>query len=658
MSLSGLLKSCAGINDRPGINLGMKICPQCGTHYDGEQSICPQDGEVLRDDHAEMIGRVLDGQYEIEEFIGEGGMGAVYRARHTMLGDQVAIKLLPPEMRRNTEWVKRFQREGQAARRFHHPNAVIVHDMRTSSEGEVYLVMEYVKGRTLDDEVAARGGQLSLTEALKIIEPVASVLDAAHAMGVVHRDLKPSNIMITERGVVKLLDLGVAKLTDMAAGAARLTMTGQLVGTPYFMSPEQWGELPRDGSEEIDGRTDVYSLGVVIYQITTGEFPFKGNSFVTLRRAHCHETPRPLEEINASIPHAWSRAVLRAMSKDRGDRQATAGEFARELRAALNGVEMPQRETLSAQPTLITHQQGTSPGVHATPRNLTASTPDAQGGADIAQQTAAPQFPSASWPQAKPKSSSRMLVIIAVAAVLLLAVGGFALWKWRAGNKPDEKQNTIQQKQPPLKQRTAENEASNSSEPVAPATTAESDKPTATDGAFMLYHLLVSQSPLDEGKRLSGRDAIEPGTNLQFAFTPSESGYLYMLGHDNSGNPVIMPLGDVAAVAEVTGGEEKDAPSLARVKVNDKPGTELFTIIFSDKPLDLPFASGMLPVDGSLRKLTADEKRRIEELRQRSAPVTIEFTGEKENQTAVVRLTGERGSKPIMFDIKLQLQRR
>src|SRR5947209_6136956 len=368
----------------------MNTCPKCGEQYHSAQTFCTRDGEVLQDDHAGMIGRVLDGQYQIEEFIGEGGMGTVYRARHTLLSDKVAIKILPPEMRRNTAWLKRFQREGQAARRFHHPNSVMVHDLRTSSEGEIYLVMEFVEGRTLDEEVAARGGRLSLAEALQIIEPVASVLDAAHAQGVVHRDLKPSNIMITSHGTVKLLDLGVAKVSDLGAGMTQLTVTGQLLGTPYFMSPEQWGELPRDGSEEIDGRTDVYSLGVVIYQITTGEFPFKGNSFVTLRRAHCHETPRPLEEINASIPHGWSRAVLRAMSKDRGDRQTTAGELARELRAALNGVEMPQRETLSSQPTLITNQQGTSPVVHATPHNLIASTPHAQGGADIAPQPTAP----------------------------------------------------------------------------------------------------------------------------------------------------------------------------------------------------------------------------------------------------------------------------
>lgn len=639
----------------------MKICPECGTQYDGAQTICPRDGEVLRDDHAAMVGRVLDEQYEIEEFIGEGGMGTVYRARHAMLGDQVAIKIMPPEMQRNTGWVKRFMREGQAARRFHHPNAVIVHDLRESSAGEIYLVMEYVKGRTLDEEVAARGGHLSLTEALEIIEPLASVLDAAHAMGVVHRDLKPTNIMITERGVVKLLDLGVAKITDIGPDATRLTMTGQLVGTPYFMSPEQWGELPRDGSEEIDGRADVYSLGVVIYQMTTGKFPFSGNSFVTLRRAHCQETPRPLEELNASIPVGWSRAVLRAMSKDRADRQATAGELARELRASLSGAEMSGKTTLNAQPTLIPHQPGTSPNIHATQRDSAGSNAAAQSYAHVVQPAAAAQQfqPSPSSYQ-QPKRSNQMLVIIAVAVVLLLGVGGFALWKWRASNKPEERHSAGRRRHTAGSANTNENAESDSSTDDTATTTDESDTTASLNGAFMQYHLLASASPLDDGKRISGRDAIEPGTNLQFAFTSSEKGYLYLLGHDDSGNQVVMPLGDVIAPVEVAAGEEKDAPMLARIKVGEKPGTESFTVIFSEQPLVLPFATATLPLDGSLRKLTADEKRQVEALRQQAAPVTVEFTGDRDNPAALVKLNndGGRGSQPVIFDINLKLQRR
>jgi serine/threonine protein kinase len=636
----------------------MKICRKCSAQYEDARSFCPRDGEVLHDDHAGMIGRILDGQYEIEEFIAEGGMGAVYRARHTLLGDKVAIKILPAEMRRNPEWLKRFQREGQAARRFHHPNSVIVHDLRTSSEGENYLVMEYVEGRTLDAEVAARGGRLSLAEALRIIEPVASVLDAAHAMGVVHRDLKPSNIMITGQGNIKLLDLGVAKVSDLGAGATSLTMTGQLLGTPYYMSPEQWGELSRDGSEEIDGRTDVYSLGIVVYQITTGEFPFNGDSVVTLRRAHCNQRARPLEAIDASIPAAWSSAVLRAMSKDRNDRQATPGELARELRAALSGIELPPETARFAQPTSIANQQATSPIVRDTPHHLNAPTIKASERGYAGQPTAAPHFQPAPLQNQSARSSHTALVVAAVAAILLLVVGGYALWQWRSGgtregrathqtkNAASETQDAPSQDAP-----IVDTPANTDS---APATGEE--KTIATDGIFLRYHLLLSRTALDEQVRASGRDPIKPGQTLQFAFTSRESGYLYVIGHDDDGNAVVIPMGDVTAAASVPTAVEIEVPELARVKLNDKPATERFTVIFSDKPLTLPFASGTLPLDGSFRKLTADEKRSLEELRKEAAPATIQFEGDGENQTAIVSLAEERGSKPVVFDVNLNLQ--
>ena len=307
----------------------MKICRKCGTSYADAVSFCPRDSEALSSDHAGMTGRVLDGQYEIEAFIAEGGMGAVFRARHTLLGDRVAIKILPPEMRRNAEWLTRFQREGQAARRFRHPNAVVVHDLRTSSEGEVYLVMEYVEGRTLDEEVRARGGRLAPAESLKIIEQVASVLDAAHAQGIVHRDLKPSNIMLTfDQNVVKLLDLGIAKVSDAGSAETALTTAGQLLGTPYYMSPEQWGELPRDGGPEIDGRADVYSLGVVVYEITTGVRPFEEKTPASWQRAlPSHHAPD--RRVRRGLRQR-GRAPLRPCIKT-GRAAGERGELAREL---------------------------------------------------------------------------------------------------------------------------------------------------------------------------------------------------------------------------------------------------------------------------------------------------------------------------------------
>src|SRR5713226_3549663 len=198
----------------------MKYCTICKAKYEDAVSFCPVDGEVLEDDPSSFVNTVLDGQYQIEAMLGKGGMGAVYRARHILLGDRVAIKILPPEMRNNAEWLRRFRREGQAARRFRHHNAVTVYDLRTSSDGTIYLVMEYVEGNTLDAELK-KHGRFAPAEALAMLEPIMSVLNAAHAMGVVHRDLKPENIMIgkaTTDGerVVKLLDLGIAKLKEVA----------------------------------------------------------------------------------------------------------------------------------------------------------------------------------------------------------------------------------------------------------------------------------------------------------------------------------------------------------------------------------------------------------------------------------------------------------
>ncbi|MEP6706751.1 MAG: serine/threonine-protein kinase, partial [Pyrinomonadaceae bacterium] len=239
----------------------MKYCSICNQKFEDSVSFCPTDGEVLADDLGSLVGTVLDGQYQIESMLGKGGMGAVYGARHILLGDRVAIKVLPAEMRSNAEWLRRFRREGQAARRFRHPNAVTVYDLRTSADGTIYMVMEYVEGHTLDAELRKRG-RFSPLAALTMLEPIMSVLNAAHAMGVVHRDLKPENIMIGNANAggehtVKLLDLGIAKMREIAgdtAGTTALTMAGQVVGTPYYMSPEQWGELPRDGNSEIDGR--------------------------------------------------------------------------------------------------------------------------------------------------------------------------------------------------------------------------------------------------------------------------------------------------------------------------------------------------------------------------------------------------------------------
>jgi serine/threonine-protein kinase len=320
----------------------MKFCAVCNTNYPDTEKFCPNDGEVLQESPESIVGQVIDGKYKVEGFIAQGGMGAVYRARHILLGDEVVIKTLRSEMRNNAEWLKRFQREGKAARAFRHPNSVTVYDLSAGSDGMIYMVMEYVEGHTLDRELKSRG-RFSPAEALEVLEPVADVLDAAHARGVVHRDLKPENIMLgaDDRGhsVVKVLDLGIAKIvgaTDLhATNATSLTVAGQILGTPYYMSPEQWGEMPRDGNPEVDGRTDIYSLGVIFFELIAGSKPLGGRTLSELRHKHVSEALPTLTEISPEVPVEFSRAISRATAKDRGDRPQTAGELVDELRKAL-----------------------------------------------------------------------------------------------------------------------------------------------------------------------------------------------------------------------------------------------------------------------------------------------------------------------------------
>ncbi|HST50808.1 MAG TPA: protein kinase [Pyrinomonadaceae bacterium] len=320
----------------------MKLCATCNNTFADTETFCPHDGEVLQESPENIVGQVIEGKYKIEGFIAQGGMGAVYRARHILLGDQVVIKTLRSEMRGNAEWLKRFQREGKAARAFRHPNSVTVYDLSAGTDGMIYMVMEYVEGHTLDVELKRRG-RFTSEEALEILEPVADVLDSAHARGVVHRDLKPENIMLgsDDRGgtIVKVLDLGIAKIVGAgdvhAASATSLTVAGQILGTPYYMSPEQWGEMPRDGNPDVDGRTDIYSLGVIFFELIAGRKPHGGRTLSELRQKHV-AAPRPsLAEVAPGVPASFSSAVARAMEKDRADRPQTAGEFVNELRASL-----------------------------------------------------------------------------------------------------------------------------------------------------------------------------------------------------------------------------------------------------------------------------------------------------------------------------------
>lgn len=267
-----------------------------------------------------LIGKTI-GQYHILSEIGRGGMAVVYKAEQTSLDRFVALKVLFPNFTGDSTSVERLYREAQAAARLDHPNIVEIYEVG-EHEGLHFIAMKYVDGEPLD--AILQQGPMPPARALKILAQVASALDYAHRHNVVHRDIKPSNIIVSAGDRITLTDFGLAKGT----GSATLTSSGALVGTPAYMSPEQ------ARGDEIDYRADIYSLGVVAYEMFAGRPPFTGNP-LSIIMAHASQTPPPLRQFRPDLPAGVEAAVMKALAKEPAERYATAGEFAAVLRQAL-----------------------------------------------------------------------------------------------------------------------------------------------------------------------------------------------------------------------------------------------------------------------------------------------------------------------------------
>jgi serine/threonine protein kinase len=336
----------------------MLQCPRCGRQFENNVLVCPNDHTPLQADATiaevpvdPLLGRVFEGKYRLDERLGGGGMGTVYRATHLLIDRPVALKVLSQRFVGDQTAQQRFRREARAAGRMQHPNAVTVTDFGATEDGYLYIVMELLEGRTLRD-LLARDAPLDPARAVSIMLQTCAAVGAAHEAGLIHRDLKPANIFIEQRSnlaaVVKVLDFGVAKFAveEHDDDYATLTQVGAIIGTPRYMSPEQCS-----GAAPLTPAADVYSLGIILYEMLTGAVPFSAETPLAVALKQVSEAPQPVREIAPAVPVQLERIVFHALAKNPQARPQSATELRHELISVADELGYEHAESARA-PTL------------------------------------------------------------------------------------------------------------------------------------------------------------------------------------------------------------------------------------------------------------------------------------------------------------------
>lgn len=389
----------------------MKYCPQCEESYADRQRFCLKDGArlSLRDPY-HLVGRTLASKFRLDALVGVGGMGAVYYAYHTALDRRVAFKILQPNLALgNARTIDLFEREARLAGQLIHENIVLVLDAGLATGDIAYIAMEWLDGRTLEEELAVRG-PLGFEHAGEILRQVAAALDAAHARRIIHRDLKPANVMLSARAdgreCIKVLDFGIGKALDTTAGSP----VSSVMGTPHYASPEQFQLNGR-----IDGRADIYSLGVMLFQMLTGALPFDATSVHELVHLHLTAAPPPLRSLRPDAPVAVERLLDRMLSKEPDGRPARASEipilFDNALRATLGREKEENRGERQ-------EQERRSFPTEATER----LTPPASAAAN-------PSPPSSQTPPAAPPRISKRFLYAGLGGLFIFIAGLAITWR-------------------------------------------------------------------------------------------------------------------------------------------------------------------------------------------------------------------------------------
>jgi eukaryotic-like serine/threonine-protein kinase len=407
-------------------------CPACKKDHDDSQGRCPGCGDPLpsRAVTGSLVGRLVDGRYHIESRLGEGGMGEVYVAHQAAVGRKVALKRLLPEHMGKPQIAERFGREARAMACLESDHTIRLFDFG-SVDAAPYFTMELLEGATLEDDIAA-AGQLSPDRALAIVEQVCESLEDAHEHDLLHRDLKPANIFLArdrklgER--VKVLDFGIAKFLDDEDD--RLTAAGDVVGTPHYVSPEALR------GDQLDGRADLYALGIIVYEMLSGACPFQGRTPLEIISMHLTEVARPVHEAcpQAKVPRPVSDFLVRALDKEPAGRPADAAAFAAALREAVEeGRELSLPDMAVTSPGLATGPMSGTPGLGGSP--LTAKATPAPALVDAVTEatepvdSGAPADVSSSPEDVAPAGGVAFKASILAAVVALIVVAAaWILW--------------------------------------------------------------------------------------------------------------------------------------------------------------------------------------------------------------------------------------
>ena len=534
-----------------------RFCFNCGTvlppSFEEPQAPPPTVASPPRGTRVDpLIGRTLDNKYRLDSKLGKGGMGTVYVATRLHIDDTVAVKILEIGEQIDPHSAERFRREAQSTARLKHPNAVSIYDFGVTADGIHYLVMELVEGHDLRS-VIKQQGPLPLQTAVEIVNQVCAALEEAHRRNIIHRDIKPDNIIVNTAGSrtrVKVLDFGVAKLSDLAV--THITQAGSVMGTPQYMSPEQCM-----GEEEVDGRSDIYSLGVVLYEMLCGVVPFNAPSTAAVVMQHVSQPPPRPRSKNPGITPAVEAVVLHTLEKRPDARPQTAAALAQELADAVYGVAPAGLAHSTPVNNPVATSRGSGQGMAA----ATLFTPPS--GSNVVPpppSPSGPQYYSGPAPQAPP--NKRVLPIILGIALLLVVAGATVVGvAWILDKKGGGEQTTV------IKQAQA---APGGNQPAGDGATPQTTTANAAaDSELRRIRAERSHATLtDHPKIIAALDEAETKYPADYRF-PYERAKLEVDDPGSHEKTVVGPLFSAAQIAIDNGKADEMLADLERSKVKE-----------------------------------------------------------------------------------------